>query len=182
MTLEPRGDVPADVTQPWVCAACGNSYPGSGRPPQVCPICADERQWVSPDGQRWTTLETHRLPFLEVPVCVLIGSGDVAGGGAHLPASHELAERIDGSELKVIDGVSHGFFWQKPEEATAELKTGWGAIDYEAKPEMHGQADSARGPPRPNGRARPALKRLVQPPPVSHGLKVGRCSRAPGAT
>jgi len=65
---------------------------------------------------------THRLPFLEVPVCVLIGSSDVAGGGAHLPASHELAKRIDGSELKTIPGVSHGFFWQKPQETTAELK------------------------------------------------------------
>ena len=61
MTLEPRGDVPADVPQPWVCAACGNSCPGSGRPPEVCPICADERQWVPPDGQQWTTLEALRV-------------------------------------------------------------------------------------------------------------------------
>lgn len=65
---------------------------------------------------------THRLPFLEIPVCIMIGSGDVAGGGPHLPASNELARRIEGSEFKMIEGASHGFFWQKPEETTAELK------------------------------------------------------------
>lgn len=67
---------------------------------------------------------THRLPFLEVPVCVMIGSHDVAGGGAHLPASHELIKRIRGSELRVIEGASHGFFWQKPDE-TVELLKHW---------------------------------------------------------
>jgi Metallo-beta-lactamase superfamily len=38
-----------------VCAACGNHSPG--RRPAVCAVCADERQWLPPDGQRWTTLE-----------------------------------------------------------------------------------------------------------------------------
>lgn len=35
---------------------CGNHQPGDGAPPTVCPICADERQWVPPEGQRWTTM------------------------------------------------------------------------------------------------------------------------------
>ena len=39
----------------WICATCGNHYPDSGHPPEVCKICADERQWVPPSGQRWTT-------------------------------------------------------------------------------------------------------------------------------
>jgi hypothetical protein len=42
----------------WVCAACGNHYPAP--PPAVCVICADERQWVPPSGQRWTTLAELR--------------------------------------------------------------------------------------------------------------------------
>jgi glyoxylase-like metal-dependent hydrolase (beta-lactamase superfamily II) len=39
----------------WICATCGNHYPEAGEPPASCLICADERQWVPPDGQRWTT-------------------------------------------------------------------------------------------------------------------------------
>lgn len=56
---------------PWVCATCGNSYPGDREPPEVCRICADDRQWVPPDGQRWTTLAElvragHRSDVREV--------------------------------------------------------------------------------------------------------------------
>ena len=39
----------------WICATCGNHYPDSADPPASCVICADERQWVPPSGQRWTT-------------------------------------------------------------------------------------------------------------------------------
>lgn len=37
-----------------ICATCGNHFPGPR--PDVCVMCADERQWVPPGGQRWTTL------------------------------------------------------------------------------------------------------------------------------
>ena len=37
-----------------VCAACGNHFPDPR--PGVCVVCADERQWLPPGGQRWTTL------------------------------------------------------------------------------------------------------------------------------
>jgi glyoxylase-like metal-dependent hydrolase (beta-lactamase superfamily II) len=40
----------------WICATCGNHYPDAAVPPAGCLICADERQWVPPSGQRWTTL------------------------------------------------------------------------------------------------------------------------------
>jgi hypothetical protein len=39
----------------WICATCGNHYPGTESPPASCVICADERQWVPRSGQRWTT-------------------------------------------------------------------------------------------------------------------------------
>jgi hypothetical protein len=40
---------------PWfVCLTCGNHFPDPR--PAVCVVCADERQWVPPGGQRWTTL------------------------------------------------------------------------------------------------------------------------------
>jgi len=67
---------------------------------------------------------THRLPFLKPPVLILVGSSDLAGGGAHFPASKMLADRIPESELKVMIGVSHGFFWERPELA-ADILKGW---------------------------------------------------------
>lgn len=41
----------------WICATCAVEYPDSDTPPATCPICADERQYVRPSGQGWTTLE-----------------------------------------------------------------------------------------------------------------------------
>jgi hypothetical protein len=40
----------------WICATCGNHYPQAASPPALCVICSDERQWVPPTGQRWTTM------------------------------------------------------------------------------------------------------------------------------
>src|SRR5580692_5705403 len=37
-----------------ICVTCGNHFPDPC--PQICTVCADERQWVPPGGQRWTTL------------------------------------------------------------------------------------------------------------------------------
>ena len=36
-----------------ICATCAVEHAGR---PEVCAICADERQWVPAGGQRWTTL------------------------------------------------------------------------------------------------------------------------------
>jgi glyoxylase-like metal-dependent hydrolase (beta-lactamase superfamily II) len=41
----------------WLCATCAAHYPDAGAPPEACPICEDERQYVPEDGQRWLTLE-----------------------------------------------------------------------------------------------------------------------------
>src|SRR4051812_12320030 len=41
----------------FICTACGTQYPPSEAPPGSCPICTDERQFVPPSGQSWTTLE-----------------------------------------------------------------------------------------------------------------------------
>ncbi|MGE5292564.1 MAG: MBL fold metallo-hydrolase [Micromonosporaceae bacterium] len=58
-----------DAAQVTICATCGNHYPAAH--PAVCVICADERQWVPPAGQRWTTLHElgeagHRSDVREV--------------------------------------------------------------------------------------------------------------------
>lgn len=67
---------------------------------------------------------THRLPFLKTPTMVLVGDSDIAGGGPHLHASKNLADRINGCQLTIMEGVSHGFFWQQPEK-TVEILESW---------------------------------------------------------
>ena len=41
----------------FLCNACGTQYPPSPSPPEACPICTDERQFIPASGQSWTTLE-----------------------------------------------------------------------------------------------------------------------------
>ena len=40
----------------FICVTCGTQFADSEQPPPECPICTDPRQYVPPDGQRWTTL------------------------------------------------------------------------------------------------------------------------------
>ena len=44
----------------YVCATCGVQFTPAGDPPDRCPVCEDERQYVGWSGQRWTTLEDLR--------------------------------------------------------------------------------------------------------------------------
>lgn len=39
----------------FICAACGTQYAATAAPPDECPVCLDDRQYVPADGQRWTT-------------------------------------------------------------------------------------------------------------------------------
>ena len=52
----------------WICATCAVEH---AERVEVCAICADERQWVPAEGQRWTTLEElaaegHRVEVVEL--------------------------------------------------------------------------------------------------------------------
>ena len=53
----------------YICTTCGTQFAGTEEPPAGCPICQDERQYIGPNGQQWTTLAafTNELvPVLEV--------------------------------------------------------------------------------------------------------------------
>jgi len=41
----------------FICTACGTQYTPSDKPPAQCIICEEERQYVPPAGQSWTTLK-----------------------------------------------------------------------------------------------------------------------------
>jgi hypothetical protein len=43
-----------------ICLTCGTAFAESTQPPERCPICDDERQYVGLDGQQWTTLDVLR--------------------------------------------------------------------------------------------------------------------------
>jgi hypothetical protein len=45
------------MAESYLCAACSAQFTPSEKPPQSCPICLDERQFVPGPGQNWTTLE-----------------------------------------------------------------------------------------------------------------------------
>ncbi len=57
---------PAEKGKPgqrFVCVTCGIQYKETDGPPEHCPVCEDERQYVGWDGQRWTTLEQMQGKF-----------------------------------------------------------------------------------------------------------------------
>jgi hypothetical protein len=70
----------------WICATCAVEH---AEQVDVCAICADERQWVPADGQRWTTLDEMtdagcRTELVELePDLWAISSKPVAGIGQH---------------------------------------------------------------------------------------------------
>ncbi|MEO6809650.1 MAG: MBL fold metallo-hydrolase [Isosphaeraceae bacterium] len=43
-----------------ICVTCGVQYPETPKPPENCPVCDDDRQYVGLQGQQWTTLDDLR--------------------------------------------------------------------------------------------------------------------------
>ncbi|HVL22895.1 MAG TPA: hypothetical protein VM450_02375, partial [Thermomicrobiales bacterium] len=44
----------------FLCKTCGTQYPPRENPPSQCLICEDDRQYLKPWGQKWTTLDELR--------------------------------------------------------------------------------------------------------------------------
>lgn len=60
-----------------VCATCGSQYPTKSAPDR-CIICDEERQFVGPNGQQWTTaadvLKDHKNTWTDVePGVIAVG-------------------------------------------------------------------------------------------------------------
>ena len=78
------------------------------RLPEYLRLCIARHTWEA----------THRLGDVKVPTLVVIGDADTVGSN-HIQQARVLAERIPNAEQKVLQGQSHGFFWQAPEETNA---------------------------------------------------------------
>lgn len=64
----------------FICITCGSQFAETSDPPEHCPICEDERQYIGWGGQQWTTLAElradHRPIFREEePGLLGIGTG-----------------------------------------------------------------------------------------------------------
>jgi hypothetical protein len=99
----------------FMCVTCGVQFAESEAPPEFCPICSDERQYVRWGGQAWTTsakvAAKHRL--------VMKGDASVLAFGIEpkfaIGQRALLAETPDGNVLwDCISMVS--------DEAVAEIK------------------------------------------------------------
>ena len=69
-----------------------------------------------------------RLAELATPSLVLIGDRDrhEGGTGVHWEQSAYLLEHLPNAELRVVEGGSHGYFWQMP-GASATFVLEWAA-------------------------------------------------------
>jgi hypothetical protein len=62
-----------------ICRTCGTQFAAASAPPEGCPICLDERQYIGYSGQQWTTLDavrrdhTNRIETIE-PMLTGIGT------------------------------------------------------------------------------------------------------------
>ena len=44
------------MSEHFICKTCGAQFAATDQPPERCPICDEERQYIGPNGQQWTTL------------------------------------------------------------------------------------------------------------------------------
>jgi hypothetical protein len=63
----------------YICATCGSQFAATETPPEHCPVCEDERQYIGWKGQRWTTLaelqqDRHNVFRTEEPNMTGIGT------------------------------------------------------------------------------------------------------------
>lgn len=67
----------------FICTTCGTQYAPSEAPPPACIICEEERQFVPPTGQAWTTLsrlqKTHMPTFSDESGIIGIGNAPAFG-------------------------------------------------------------------------------------------------------
>jgi hypothetical protein len=69
----------------FICVTCGTQYAASETPPKACAICDEERQYVLPTGQAWTTLGrlnmTHMATFRDEAGLLGVGTSPHFGIG-----------------------------------------------------------------------------------------------------
>lgn len=99
-------------TDGWICTTCGVQANGGETPPDICPICADPRQYVPADGQRWTTMRAlasgHRNAFgLVEPDIFGIGTEPHVAIGQHALLVRTRAGTVLWDCISLLDDATH---------------------------------------------------------------------------
>lgn len=95
----------------YICVTCGNQYEATEEPPAHCLICEDERQYINPEGQSWTThdeLERERhnvLGSLE-PGLTEIGTEPKFAIGQRALLVHASKGNVLWDCVSLIDGAT----------------------------------------------------------------------------
>jgi hypothetical protein len=100
-----------------MCSTCGTEFP-QGPQPASCPICVDERQFVNPAGQQWTSQAAlsrgHRNSFKEKePGLIAIGLEPAFAIGQralliqtpHGNVLWDCVPLIDAATRKIVEGL-----------------------------------------------------------------------------
>ncbi len=101
----------------FICTTCGVQFAPTERPPEICPICTDERQFVPASGQGWTTLErlakSHMTVFRDEAGLIGLGSSPAFAIGqrallVRTPKGNVLWDcisRLDPVTIELIEGL-----------------------------------------------------------------------------
>lgn len=98
--------------QAHICTTCGTQYAPAPGPPDACKICLEERQFVLPSGQNWTTLEklrrTHMTTVRQEGEFIGVGTAPNFGIGqrallVRTPAGNVLWDCIALLDPSIID-------------------------------------------------------------------------------
>jgi hypothetical protein len=102
----------------FICTAGGAQYPASEAPPPACTICQDERQFVPPGGQTWTTLAaltvSHRNTYRQYEPGILgietephfaIGQRALLVCTPHGNVLWDMISLLDAATVTLINGL-----------------------------------------------------------------------------
>jgi glyoxylase-like metal-dependent hydrolase (beta-lactamase superfamily II) len=101
----------------FICTTCGTQYSPSEKPPPQCTICEEERQFVPPAGQSWTTLprlrKSHMATFrgdggiigLGMSPNFGIGQRALLARSAHGNILWDCISLIDDTMIEIINGL-----------------------------------------------------------------------------
>ena len=117
----------------WQCAGCAVEFEPAPAPPDACPICDDERQYIPGGTQQWTTStalarEGHRVEFTELEP----GLSALRAAGVGIAQSALLVHTLGGNLLFDVPGLI-------TPQAVAELRERGGVAAIVAShPHMYG--------------------------------------------
>lgn len=105
------------MKEAWICTTCGTQYEPSEHPRPLCSICDEERQYILPTGQTWTTAaklrKSHTATFRREAELIGIGTSPTFGIGqrallVRTPQGNVLwdcVSLIDDAIVEIINGL-----------------------------------------------------------------------------